>query len=238
MYPSSAIRAKFEINKKPFGIVKKISKTRSGLSKSQRLNRTKKKSMRNGLPLDFISSMRWAADNVVILDGIVLPRTVREMFGLGPKFVFPHGDSGSRTNLVGLITSVRTIADSVPSYSATKRLLHGLSQVIENCGSLAEARNRLRERTGSNCTPEQYLCRGFKEARHFLAQNPEVMVTESDKGHITIVCLRQTLQDKRNAFHRYADQQWRVRGTATPCGDDLGGIPQQTQRDTGENEDR
>lgn len=47
---------------------------------------------------------------------------------------------------------------------------------------------------------ETFLERGFRQAKSFLIQHPDITVTESDKGHLTVVCRLDTLKKKREEF--------------------------------------
>lgn len=169
-------------------------------NKSQRYNGNKRKRIRNQLPDNFRLSMRKASTCVIVLDGIDVPRIVREMIGLGPKFVFPSSTSSTKPNIVGLITSVRTVANALPCFGASNRLMRGIKLVIDDYANREGAPGRCTNATESPYAPEQYLCNGFRQTRHFLSQHPEISVTESDKGHMSIICLTETLQNKRREF--------------------------------------
>lgn len=137
------------------------------------------------LPAPFKHSMAKAAECVIVLDDIKVPTVVREMFGLGPKFVFPNSVDPMKPDLIGFMASVRTVADAVPNHGVTKRIVRGMKKVIEEVSTNAEDAGAQKLIPSPNEAAKQYLCRGFHQARRFLAQHPDVSVTESDKGHKT-----------------------------------------------------
>lgn len=153
------------------------------------------------LPREFQRTLKYAENNTIVLDGLEVPSYFKQMAGLGPKFAFP--DTHNKQDIIGLTTVMQMIADSIPNWTITKRTMNEYFQAVQRHRDNKQTDGNStanREGNGTRENIERYLCQEKKKCLHFLANNPEIIVTESDKGHKTIICTKTTLYKKREDF--------------------------------------
>lgn len=133
-----------------------------------------------------------ASDDIVFVDdGINMNRLTRLAIGLGPKFVFP-GQLRRREERMDLYITIAQLIGAQRSLS-TARMAECQRMAdlafVEHFDQQGHAGIDDRE----NWTDvESVLAEAFSDAKRFLRNNPDIMVSESDKGKRVVVCLKST----------------------------------------------
>lgn len=151
------------------------------------------------LPENFRRCMDKCSQNTIILDDLKVPGVLKELAGLGPRFNFASANETeeNRKDIIGLLIAVKQIfnatSDGQTTYIVWKQIENC---VIEHCST--EAKDTKEHSAGTDI--HMYIRNGYKKSLKFLSENPHVIITESDKGHKTIICTQQTIDRKRNEF--------------------------------------
>lgn len=157
------------------------------------------------LPPDFKRCLQRSATNTIVRDGVKAPLILRQLTGLGPKFVFPNKPKSNTEDIIGLTIAMRIVSDSAADSKTSKRMFDRFLQAVDEH---YKKRNLHQPAKFMNETDriDRYLSIQYKACVRFLTQHPDIIITESDKGHKTIISSKTALIKKRQDF---IDQQIR-----------------------------
>lgn len=173
-------------------------------SKNTRRIAAKNTSIKVELPRDFKERLQRSAEHTIVLDGVKVPLILRQLAGLGPKFVFPNEPYSNNEDIIGLTIAMRIVSDSAPDSKTTKRMFARYLQAVEEHYKDKNRRKPAKIITTDADRIDRYLCMQHKTCIRFLRQHPDIIITESDKGHKTIISSKTALVKKRQDF---IDQQ-------------------------------
>lgn len=145
------------------------------------------------LPRNVRDSIENAKSNVVVMDDLDIPDYLKEMAGLGSKFQFP-GEEKDKKDLVELTATIMYLVDKVDS-KTRNRVLEDYNKALEKFTSDGHCGNQ------TEMSPiRKLLSEGLEKSMEFMKQNPEIIITESDKGGRTVICKKETIMKKMQDF--------------------------------------
>lgn len=92
------------------------------------------------------------------------------------------------------------IANSAPEWKITKRLMQNYLDSEKTYQN--EKNNKPKINTSKHQTNiiDKFLCNQYKRCKFFLSTKDDIAITESDRGHKSIICKKTTLLKKRDDF--------------------------------------
>lgn len=145
-------------------------------------------------PAIFRRYLRNAALETIVMDDLMVPGYVRTAAGLGPKFVYPILPSMRPQDTIGAISAIKQLTGCVMDVEQRQAIYYQLQKSLRNF--LRHTTERSASRMRSPLT--QKLTAIFTKTKRFLDNNKETMICESDKGKRGIICLKATVERKRN----------------------------------------
>lgn len=145
-------------------------------------------------PETFKRYLRERANEVIIMDNIETPLYVRIAAGLGPKFVYPTKPKMGPCDTIGAITAIQQITSCILDDEQRSAISAQLQQRLRDFFRHMNKKPVIRMCN----TIARDLTAIFQRTQRFLGVNKHIMISEADKGKKSIICLKMTIEQKRN----------------------------------------
>lgn len=144
-----------------------------------------------------------AEKNTIVLDNLKIPQLIRQLVGLGPKFMFPKQSETAAGSYIPLITAIEIVTADATRFNINKRILNQVKDNITKAYNSTDpdsVNDDNASRSEEDIEVRKFLIRGYKQCSRFLKENQHIIITETDKGRKSIICLKDTIIHKRQDF--------------------------------------
>lgn len=156
--------------------------------------------------------------SVTVMDDIVVSKHVKFAAGMGSKFVYPTLPNIQPRDILSTATAIKQVGDFIVEADKKNRVLGQLWNTV------TAFEQEIRKCNGKRDPIIAELIKTHEKTREFLGKNKNVVICEADKGKRSLICLKETIEKKRNDHIRDTIEDGTYRQIAANDDIDIGKI--------------